>query len=343
MEEDMYVPVFHYGGRFGRDTYGVLSYVDGSVKRWPPLDIDLVSLPVLEDLLKELGYEKYEKLLWHDLSFPDLEFGLHELKGDVGINEMRGAVVMHMGDKEFHIYIEHVVDTPILVEDYVNLEESNTSDSYESAEDEAYKPPPPGYEEDDSESEVEMLKNKKPVRKKSAKKNLSPRQEQSLNEGGPSNDNSPQLSPKTAKKRNSRKYTGARRRHVLRNGNTASNGGIGHNNSGPSNASTPAAKTDKATTKEGVNVPTVDPNAYQQDSDYERPYQYESEAFNSPVSSEDEGRTAYDSFNKETEYGEVEFKVGQMFESKAVFMKALSDYFVFEGYAWNITPMRGQA
>ncbi|MED6157645.1 hypothetical protein PIB30_025082 [Stylosanthes scabra] len=91
MEEDMYVPMFHYGGRFGRDTYGVLSYVDGSVKRWPPLDIDLVSLPVLEDLLKELGYEKYEKLLWHDLSFPDLEFGLHELKGDAGINEMRGA------------------------------------------------------------------------------------------------------------------------------------------------------------------------------------------------------------------------------------------------------------
>ncbi|MED6177481.1 hypothetical protein PIB30_098518, partial [Stylosanthes scabra] len=53
------------------------------------------------------------------------------------------------------------------------------------------------------------------------------------------------------------------------------------------------------------------------DSDYERPYEYESEAFNNPVSSEDEGRTAYDAFNEDTEYGEVEFKVGQVFESKA--------------------------
>ncbi|MED6182956.1 hypothetical protein PIB30_033473 [Stylosanthes scabra] len=90
---------------------GVRSGPDGTVKKWPPMDIDLVSLPVLEDLLKELGYQKYEKLLWHDLNVPDLEFGLHELKGDAGINEMRGAVVMHIGVKEFHIYVQHAVDT----------------------------------------------------------------------------------------------------------------------------------------------------------------------------------------------------------------------------------------
>ncbi|MED6211118.1 hypothetical protein PIB30_070482 [Stylosanthes scabra] len=59
------------------------------------------------------------------------------------------------------------------------------------------------------------------------------------------------------------------------------------------------------------------------DSDYDKSYQYESGAFDSPISSEDEGRTVYDAFNEETKYGEVEFKVGQLFESKAQFMKAL--------------------
>ncbi|MED6179244.1 hypothetical protein PIB30_115305, partial [Stylosanthes scabra] len=80
---------------------------------------------------------------------------------------MRGAAVMHMGPKELHIYVEHIVDIPEVVEDLVEgpdiveetvkqpviLEDESSSDSYESAEDEAYKPPPPGYEEDDSDSE----------------------------------------------------------------------------------------------------------------------------------------------------------------------------------------------
>ncbi|MED6201053.1 hypothetical protein PIB30_091281 [Stylosanthes scabra] len=82
MDEDTYVPAFHYGGRFDRNTNGVLSYVDGSVKRWMPMDIDLVCFADLEELLKELGYQKYEKMLWHDLNDPLLETGLHEIKGD---------------------------------------------------------------------------------------------------------------------------------------------------------------------------------------------------------------------------------------------------------------------
>ncbi|MED6216082.1 hypothetical protein PIB30_004107 [Stylosanthes scabra] len=147
MEEDMYVPVFHYGGRICRNNDGDLDYLDGCVKRWDPVDIDLVCLPDLEQLLGDLGFRKYEKLLWRDLSVPDLEVVLHKLKSDAGINEMRGAIVNYNGPKEFHIYVVHVVDTPIPVEDFVDLEGSDSSDSYESAEDEAYKPPPPGHED----------------------------------------------------------------------------------------------------------------------------------------------------------------------------------------------------
>ncbi|XP_057745623.1 uncharacterized protein LOC130963539 [Arachis stenosperma] len=67
------------------------------------------------------------------------------------------------------------------------------------------------------------------------------------------------------------------------------------------------------------------------DSDYEKPYEYESEAFNSPISSEDEGKIAYDPFDEDTEYGEVEFKVRQLFPTIEIFKKALKDYFVHEG------------
>ncbi|MED6177936.1 hypothetical protein PIB30_102870, partial [Stylosanthes scabra] len=96
-------------------------------------------------------------------------------------------------------------------------------------------------------------------------------------------------------------YTEARRRHVLRDGNKGAAHGFGQN-SGPgpdlgkglgghSNGGT-AGDGERAATGENVNGPSVDLNAIEEDSDYERPYMYESEAFKSPVSSEDEGRTS---------------------------------------------------
>ncbi|QHO28347.1 uncharacterized protein DS421_7g215890 [Arachis hypogaea] len=40
------------------------------------------------------------------------------------------------------------------------------------------------------------------------------------------------------------------------------------------------------------------------DLNYDKPYEYVSEVFNSPVSNDDENRTTFDAFNKETEYDE---------------------------------------
>ncbi|MED6176435.1 hypothetical protein PIB30_088203 [Stylosanthes scabra] len=101
MEEDMYVPVLHYGGRFDRSSDGVLSYLDGSVKRWMPMDIDLVCFFDLEEFVKEVGFQKWEKLLWHDLSDPNLDTGLHEIKYDADVNAMRGAAVINMALRNF--------------------------------------------------------------------------------------------------------------------------------------------------------------------------------------------------------------------------------------------------
>ncbi|MED6227597.1 hypothetical protein PIB30_115274, partial [Stylosanthes scabra] len=81
------------------------------------MDIDLVCFFDLEELVKEVGFEKYNKLLWHDIGDPNLDTGLQEMVGDSDINAMRGAAVMHMGPKEFHIYVEHIVEIPEVVED----------------------------------------------------------------------------------------------------------------------------------------------------------------------------------------------------------------------------------
>ncbi|MED6151998.1 hypothetical protein PIB30_087668 [Stylosanthes scabra] len=130
-------------------------------------------------------------------------------------------------------------------------------------------PPPPGYEEDDTDSELERLK-KKTLRKKSPKKSpkkvVSPRQKKGINESGPSKG-----------EKQSKKYTGARRRHVLRDSNRADDGlGV---NSGPgpdlwkdlggsSNANNVGASGKRTVTSDDINVPSVDPNAFEQESDY---------------------------------------------------------------------------
>ncbi|MED6108654.1 hypothetical protein PIB30_026064 [Stylosanthes scabra] len=291
------------------------------------MDIDLVCFYDLGELVTKAGYKKYNKLLWHDISDPDLDTSLHDIIGDADINAMKGGVVMQMGPKEFHIYVEHIVEIPevvkgvveglVIVDDAMNqpviLEDKSSNDSYESAEDEAYKPPPPSYEDDDFDSEVESLKKKKLLRKKSPKKVISPKHKKDVNEDGPSKGGRPQLLAKTGVKMRSSKYTGARRKHVLRDGNSPANKGLGQNSGpgpdlrnglgGPSTARKSKADESKYGISEGFNGPSVDPNDFEQDSDYERSYEYESEAFSSSIS----------------------LKV------KAQFMKALSDYFVYEG------------
>ncbi|XP_057740546.1 uncharacterized protein LOC130957719 [Arachis stenosperma] len=128
-----------------------------------------------------------------------------------------------------------------------------------------------------------------------------------------------------AKKRASKRYSGRRRKHILRDEKTGTEGAVvdgpeagggveaGHGFVGNTMAS------------------SFDIVGEELDSDYEKPYEYESEAFNSPVSDDDKNRTAFDAFNEETEYGEVEFKVGQTFITMKTFKNALKDYFVYEG------------
>ncbi|MED6141186.1 hypothetical protein PIB30_100804 [Stylosanthes scabra] len=113
------VPVLHHGGKLVRLGDGTREYVGGAVKSCDPMDVDFVNLKDLETLGKKDG--------------------LHPLKRDSDVNDMCDFT-LNNNLPEIHIYFEHPIDQPIEPEELT--ESSSSSDSYESAEDEAYKPLP---------------------------------------------------------------------------------------------------------------------------------------------------------------------------------------------------------
>ncbi|RYQ92510.1 hypothetical protein Ahy_B09g098740 [Arachis hypogaea] len=310
MDELEVIPVFHHGGIFKRNAQGKLEYVDGKVKKWPPLDIDLVNFFDFETLLKELGYREYKTMFWFDCMAPDLESGLHVMRGDTKINDMRSNKIKNKGTNEIHIYFDHPVSVPEVVDEEMQAEEiimsdsSSSGDGYETTEDEPYKPPPPEYEETHSSDDSEVQKRKERLKKKK-KKMVSPRKRaqgpagevkdgpdgevksgpnRDLSKDGPTKNRDkpgpskggPCYSPKTAKKRASKRYSGRRRKHILRDGKTGAEGAVvdGPEVGGGVEARHGLAGDTMASSSDIVGE--------ELDSDYENPYEYESEAFNSP-------------------------------------------------------------
>ncbi|MED6114490.1 hypothetical protein PIB30_080742 [Stylosanthes scabra] len=156
------VPVFHYGGKLVRDASGELVYAAGYVEKFEEMDVDHVNYEDLVKLYKSLGFRGFKRLFWRDFNVVNLEIGLRWLARDDGtIRELcDNARAWIAITNEFHIYVEHNIDVPqfapmhaVVNEEPISLDKSNSSSSsddggYESVEDEAYKPPPPGYEGD---------------------------------------------------------------------------------------------------------------------------------------------------------------------------------------------------
>ncbi|MED6213473.1 hypothetical protein PIB30_093786 [Stylosanthes scabra] len=79
---DVYVkPVFHVGGSYVKNDYGLLIYADGKVEKFAPMDIDFVNYGDLLKLLEEIGYKNVKNMKWYDFTEDDFERGLHTLKG----------------------------------------------------------------------------------------------------------------------------------------------------------------------------------------------------------------------------------------------------------------------
>ncbi|MED6225742.1 hypothetical protein PIB30_096636 [Stylosanthes scabra] len=154
------VPVLNVGGILGEDENGILKYNDGETKRFQALDIDLLT---------------------------NLEFGLRAIKKESDMKVLR-KMLLESGCKEFQIFIENPISKPISADvEQVNLDSdadsksSSSHDSYESAEDEAYKPPPDGY---DLSSDSDGGKSKKVKKRGRTKKIMTPKKKASLKKNG---------------------------------------------------------------------------------------------------------------------------------------------------------------
>ncbi|MED6173001.1 hypothetical protein PIB30_055286 [Stylosanthes scabra] len=176
------VPVIHFGGKLTMNERGELVYENGQVAKFDEMDIEQVKFGEIEKLYKSIGFKSYKRLYWLDSNAGDLEVGLNWLVGEAGIHQLCSHVRSRIGESnEFHIYVEHGIDVPHVVPiidalkenvETINLEELSSSDDggYESVEDEAYKPPPPGYEgdteSDDVSSEAGKMHGKRQISKK---------------------------------------------------------------------------------------------------------------------------------------------------------------------------------
>ncbi|MED6201937.1 hypothetical protein PIB30_100165 [Stylosanthes scabra] len=134
MMDGFVVPVFHHGGNANGDR----CYVDGQVTRFSAMDVDFVNKGHLLELAKEIGYMKINEMFWQEHARINFDVGLYSLVGDREISEMCEYTLNHKL-KEFHIYLDHPVDVPMMPEPDPAKEpvavESSSSDSYESAED----------------------------------------------------------------------------------------------------------------------------------------------------------------------------------------------------------------
>ncbi|MED6142334.1 hypothetical protein PIB30_112632, partial [Stylosanthes scabra] len=198
------VPVFHHGGQFFRNPLGELEYVNEEVERFPDMDVDHVNFGDMEKLFFSLGYREYRDVFWLDKSAPEFETGLNRMRGDADIRELLDYLRLNL-ELEFHLYWDHVVNEAIVVEDGggvqvgneggvnggnddanvggngaggvavpepVNVDDTSSSsdDGYESAEDEAYKPPPSWTLDSDSDSESNGCDRKRQEQAKKKRK-----------------------------------------------------------------------------------------------------------------------------------------------------------------------------
>ena len=108
---DYFTIALHHGGLF-QDLPNV-SYVGGEVNYWDDVDPDRMSLPKLWKIIKQVGYLSYDNV-YYLLSGRTLDNKLMELKIDEHCIQMLEAI---RGHDELHIYVEHTISEPKVVEE----------------------------------------------------------------------------------------------------------------------------------------------------------------------------------------------------------------------------------
>ncbi|QHO33737.1 uncharacterized protein DS421_9g260850 [Arachis hypogaea] len=160
------IPAFQHEESFVKDNKDELLYINGNVKKFPPLDLDLVNYFDLKKIFEELGYHAYKKMYWYDPTTPSYEAGLHPIYGDKKIREMCDKKREDKETDELCLFFDHPIMEDVAFEDSDDTDEHSEAEvlsdepisdndsynSYESTEDEAYKLPPPEFEDDTDDS-----------------------------------------------------------------------------------------------------------------------------------------------------------------------------------------------
>ncbi|MED6135885.1 hypothetical protein PIB30_050934 [Stylosanthes scabra] len=204
---------------------------------------------------------------------------------------------------DFEIFFEHPISEPIVAEDFEVAGDE---------EDEAYKPPPEGYE---LSSDNDSGRRKNVKKKTRIKKVMTPTKKSSPKKKGcktPTKNGTPNMdtdglvnddiegavSGQGETKKSSRKYAGKKKQKSRSNFGSSSSGS--GPNCGPSSS--------RSQSKSDAGLGSGEPIIEEVDSEDGKEYVYESEAFVSPISSDE------DDCNRMEEFRE-----------------ALKDYFVFKG------------
>ncbi|MED6154378.1 hypothetical protein PIB30_111845, partial [Stylosanthes scabra] len=130
-------------------------------------------------MVEELGYKSHNAILWFDKTAPELETGLNELDGDEAIRDLIDWLRENQ-ENEFHVFIEHPIDKPVLAEndgggEGVRVEQVHLVDGSpardEATKEDAFETPHPGTDSqnaDEIRASRSMRKRKARSPKKSA-------------------------------------------------------------------------------------------------------------------------------------------------------------------------------
>ena len=118
--------VFHHRGQLCRVPK--LQYVGGVVDTvvW---EIDLITIPDIEAIVKGFGYESNYSACWWVVPGFDIQHGVRPLASD---NDVIQLINFCSNAEDVHLYIEHPLDQPTIVD---NGAESSSSDSVQVVQD----------------------------------------------------------------------------------------------------------------------------------------------------------------------------------------------------------------
>ncbi|KAI4345041.1 hypothetical protein L6164_012209 [Bauhinia variegata] len=319
---DDFTVTLHHGGHF--ENGPPRRYVGGSVNHWDNCDPDRMSIPVLVDFFKSLGYISYKSCNYL-ITGLSLENGLVKLKNDNDIHlmveDLKDEVVKvvdvvgaEIDDHGVQVEVDDDLEAEVnddnakgAEEDEVRHQDNDSSfDDYDSATDEAYKIDPYEMFELDEDGEEETRK-----------KSYNQKAEKSKEKKGNNGDEDAEKEETRKKCSNKKSTKGKEKKYVN-----------GHQNVEGEFSRKKGKKRQFDNGGESTSRMRLNSNIYT------NPFvdnEYMTEELHTAECSDNEERAKFPQCNPNIGYGHVKFELEMEFPNLAEFKKAIKDYGIFEG------------